>query len=200
MTRRIFVLRHGQTQFNAEQKLQGHCNSPLTDKGLAQARSVGTALSGYLGERTYRVYASPLGRAVQTATIVCEQVGHCASEIVQDERLKEFALGEWEQRTIPSLVAEQPDLLSQSDWYLQAPQSESYQSVKARLLSWLNELPEDGDVVVVSHALTGAALRGALMDMSYEQVWEQDLPQDAFFMIENGVMNRIDCLVELETA
>lgn len=200
MTRKIFVLRHGQTEFNADQKLQGHCNSPLTQKGIAQARSVGATLCDYLAGRTYRVYASPLGRAVQTANIVCEEIGHSGEAIIQDERLKEFSLGQWEQRTIPSLVEDTPNLLAQSDWYLQAPDAESYESVKARVTAWFSELPEDGDVVVVSHALTGAVLRGALLNMTYEQVWQQDLPQDAFFVIENQAMTRVDCLVELSAA
>ncbi|KOO10929.1 phosphoglycerate mutase, partial [Vibrio xuii] len=51
-----------------------------------------------------------------------------------------------------------------------------------------------------SHALTGAVLRGTLLNMTYEQVWQQDLPQDAFFMIENNTMTRVDCLVELSAA
>ena len=200
MTRKIFVLRHGQTQFNAEQKLQGHCNSPLTPKGLAQAHGVGATLSEYLKGRTYTVYASPLGRAVQTANIVCEEVGHSSSKIIEDDRLKEFSLGQWEQTTIPSLVEAKPDLLSDRDWYLKAPNAESYQSVKSRLQSWLSDLPETGDIVVVSHALTGAVLRGTLLNMTYDQVWQQDLPQDAFFMIENNTMTRVDCLVELSAA
>lgn len=200
MTRRIFVLRHGETQFNAARKLQGHCNSPLTPKGIAQAKRVGTTLKKYLQPPHIRVYASSLGRAVQTAHIVCDQIGYPQSSVIEDERLKEYSLGEWERRTIDSLLVELPDLLSARDWYLQAPQAESYDAVRARLTSWLSELPESGDIVVVSHGLTGSTLRGLLLNLSYIEVWQQKIPQDAFFIVEHGTISRIDCkLDEFET-
>jgi broad specificity phosphatase PhoE len=201
MTRRIFVLRHGETQFNSARKLQGHCNSPLTPKGIAQAKSVGATLKKYLQPPHIRVYASSLGRAVQTAHIVCDQIGYPQSAVVEDARLKEYSLGDWEQRTIDSLLAECPDLLTARDWYLQAPRAETYDAVKARLTSWLAELPESGDIVVVSHGLTGITLRGLLMNLSYSEVWQQTIPQDAFFMVEHGTISRIDCkLAEFEVS
>lgn len=53
---------------------------------------------------------------------------------------------------------------------------------------------------MVSHGLTGIVLRGMLLGLDYQQVWQQDLPQDAFFKIEKGQVERIDCpLVDLET-
>lgn len=193
MARRIFVLRHGETQFNSEGKLQGHCNSPLTAKGLIQAQNYGRVLKEYLSAGEIEVYSSPLGRAVQTAQIVCEILGYPAASIVEDDRLKEFSLGEWEQRTIPSLVEEKPDLLEKRDWYLDAPNAETYDSVKNRLQNWLSDISTTKDIVVVSHALTGAVLRGLLSGLDYKAVWEQDLPQDAFFIIENNKMQRINC-------
>ncbi len=194
MTRKIFVIRHGETLFNSEQKLQGHCNSPLTNKGESQALAVGTTLKEYLSDRSYHVYCSSLGRAVQTAQIICDAIGYDQSALTQDDRLKEFSLGEWEQQTIPSLIEENPALLERRDWYIQAPGCEAYESVKGRLLSWISELPEEQDIVVISHGLTGIVLRGILLDLSYQEVWAQDLPQDAFFLIQNGGITRIDCM------
>lgn len=193
MTRKIFVLRHGQTQFNSNRKLQGHCDSPLTDLGVAQAESVGATLKEHLEGRNFSVYASPLGRAVQTAHIVCEKICHSTSQIIEDPRLKEFFLGLWEEKSIASLVEEYPDLLADRDWFLNAPQSETYDAVKSRLIAWLSDVPATEDLVVVSHGLTGIVLRGILLDMSYENVWSQDLPQDAFFVIEGDTLTRIEC-------
>lgn len=200
MARRIFVLRHGETQFNSKKMLQGHCNSALTEKGTAQARNVGATLGEYLECTNYRVYSSTLGRAVQTASIVCGEIGYAKANLIEDSRLQEFSLGLWEKRTIPSLVVENPNLLRDNDWYLKAPHSELYDSVKSRLTSWLSDLPSSGDIVVISHALTGAVLRGVLLDLTYQEVWEQDLPQDAFFMIEDGSVERIDCLINASVA
>lgn len=198
--RQFFILRHGQTQFNAEQKLQGHCNSPLTEKGQHQALSVGRVLQAHLESGSYRVYSSSLGRALQTAEIVCQQLDYATDKIIADDRLKEFSLGDWEQKTLPELQATLPDLLDEADWYLQAPSSERYEQVQQRLSQWLDTLPEIGRFVVVSHGLTGIVLRGMLLGLDYQQVWQQDLPQDAFFKIEKGQVERIDCpLVDLET-
>ncbi|EGQ8084594.1 TPA: histidine phosphatase family protein [Vibrio parahaemolyticus] len=198
MTRRIFVLRHGETAFNADKKLQGHCNSSLTSKGSDQARRVGTTLKQYVENRPFRVYSSTLGRALQTSKIVCEELNYSYENLNKDPRLKEFSLGEWEQRTIPSLEQEVPNLLAQNDWYLQAPNCETYESVRERLSSWLSDVTHDEDIVVVSHGLTGIVLRGLLLGMDYTQVWQQDLPQDAFFIIEDGRITRVNCVDTIE--
>ncbi|EHH1241752.1 histidine phosphatase family protein [Vibrio parahaemolyticus] len=198
MTRRIFVLRHGETEFNADKKLQGHCNSSLTSKGCDQARRVGTTLKQYVENRPFRVYSSTLGRALQTSQIVCEELNYSYENLNKEPRLKEFSLGEWEQRTIPSLEQEVPNLLAQNDWYLQAPNCETYESVRERLSSWLSDVTHDEDIVVVSHGLTGIVLRGLLLGMDYTQVWQQDLPQDAFFIIEDGRITRVNCVDTIE--
>ncbi|EJB8502403.1 histidine phosphatase family protein [Vibrio parahaemolyticus] len=198
MTRRIFVLRHGETEFNADKKLQGHCNSSLTSKGSDQARRVGTTLKQYVENRPFRVYSSTLGRALQTSQIVCEELNYPYENLNKEPRLKEFSLGEWEQRTIPSLEQEIPNLLAQNDWYLQAPNCETYESVRERLSSWLSDVAHDEDIVVVSHGLTGIVLRGLLLGMDYTQVWQQDLPQDAFFTIEDGRITRVNCVDTVE--
>ncbi|EGQ9977882.1 phosphoglycerate mutase [Vibrio parahaemolyticus] len=198
MTRRIFVLRHGETEFNADKKLQGHCNSSLTSKGSDQARRVGTTLKQYVENRPFRVYSSTLGRALQTSQIVCEELNYSYENLNKEPRLKEFSLGEWEQRTIPSLEQEIPNLLAQNDWYLQAPNCETYESVRERLSSWLSDVTHDEDIVVVSHGLTGIVLRGLLLGMDYTQVWQQDLPQDAFFIIEDGRITRVNCVDTVE--
>ncbi|HAV1549598.1 TPA: histidine phosphatase family protein [Vibrio parahaemolyticus] len=198
MTRRIFVLRHGETEFNADKKLQGHCNSSLTSKGSDQARRVGTTLKQYVENRPFRVYSSTLGRALQTSQIVCEELNYSYENLNKEPRLKEFSLGEWEQRTIPSLEQEIPNLLAQNDWYLQAPNCETYESVRERLSSWLSDVAHDEDIVVVSHGLTGIVLRGLLLGMDYTQVWQQDLPQDAFFIIEDVRITRVNCVDTIE--
>ncbi|MCV5341889.1 phosphoglycerate mutase family protein, partial [Escherichia coli] len=88
--------------------------------------------------------------------------------------------------------------LAQNDWYLQAPNCETYESVRERLSSWLSDVAHDEDIVVVSHGLTGIVLRGLLLGMDYTQVWQQDLPQDAFFIIEDGRINRVNCVDTVE--
>ncbi|PST94383.1 histidine phosphatase [Photobacterium sp. NCIMB 13483] len=194
MSKSIFLLRHGQTVFNAQQRLQGHCNSNLTDLGQHQAAAIGLSLQNKLAnKRQWTIYSSPLGRAMQTAAIVAEQIGIDVSEIVQDARLQEFCLGDWEQAYIPDIKATQPRLCEQRDWYLMAPNAESYYAVKDRIEDFLADVSVPENVIVVSHGLTGAVFRGVYVGMTYNEVFSQDLPQDAYFLLANDKISRIQC-------
>lgn len=70
---RLYLLRHGQTVYNLEHRVQGHCDSPLTDLGVAQAHAAGSWLAGR-GEHFDRIFSSPLGRALATAEVAREEL------------------------------------------------------------------------------------------------------------------------------
>ncbi|WP_060989199.1 histidine phosphatase family protein [Photobacterium leiognathi] len=196
MSKSIFLLRHGQTTFNAQQRLQGHCNSELTALGQNQASTIGASLSKKIGNiNQWTVYSSPLGRALETAKIVCEQLGIDSDNIVTDERLKEFNLGDWETCFIPDLVKQNPKLLNHRDWYLSAPHCESYESVVNRVKDFLVDNAVPDHVIVISHGLTGAVFRGVYAAMSYSETFEQDLPQNAYFLLADDKISRIQCEV-----
>jgi broad specificity phosphatase PhoE len=195
MSRLIYLLRHGQTRYNAELRLQGRCNSDLTAKGEAQATAMGARLRDLLDDPTrWTLYASPLGRARQTAYLVCQQLGLDSDRIVWDERLVELGMGEWESRRVPELLAAHPELdLEQPDWYLQAPDGETFQSIQRRAQAWLQDERIAERAIVVSHGLFGAMLRGAYADLDYTTTWLQELPQDAFYQLQDGHITRIAC-------
>lgn len=195
MSRLIYLLRHGQTRYNAELRLQGRCNSDLTAKGEAQATAMGARLRDLLDDATrWTLYASPLGRARQTAHLVCQQLGLDSDHIVWDERLVELNMGEWEGCRVSDLVVAHPELdISQPDWYLQAPGGEDFQCIQRRALAWLQDEGIAERAIVVSHGLFGAMLRGAYADIDYTTTWSQDLPQDAFFKLNDGQIERIEC-------
>ncbi len=195
MPRTLYLLRHGQTRYNAELRLQGRCNSDLTAKGEAQAAAMGARLRDLLDDVAgWTLYASPLGRARQTAQLVCQQLGFDSERIVWDERLVELDMGEWESRRVPELLAAHPDLdLEQPDWYLQAPEGESFECIQRRARSWLQDERIAERAIVVSHGLFGAMLRGVYADLDYTTTWSQELPQDAFFKLSGGHIERIAC-------
>ena len=83
----IIIVRHGQTQWNIRKIRQGHLDSELTDKGVAQARALGQRLAR---ESFTALYSSDLGRALHTARMIAAVTGHA---IVTDERLRERHLG-----------------------------------------------------------------------------------------------------------
>ena len=92
----IYLIRHGQTEFNREDRVQGRVDSPLTDLGVAQARAMGDRLRSLKAAdgRDWRVATSPLGRAMRTAQIAAETAGLPAPQV--DTRLVEVDYGQIE--------------------------------------------------------------------------------------------------------
>jgi len=83
----VIIVRHGQTQWNIRKIRQGHLDSELTEKGLAQAQALAQRLAR---EKFSALYSSDLGRAVHTARVIAAVTGH---EIITDPRLRERHLG-----------------------------------------------------------------------------------------------------------
>jgi broad specificity phosphatase PhoE len=195
MSRTIYLLRHGQTEFNHERRMQGHCDSALTQLGQAQARAMGATLRDELANPAdWTILASPLGRAMHTAQLVCSELGLLASQIRAEPRLIEVAFGDWEKQQVDQLHAQYPTLAVQPDWHFEAPNCEPYAEVVTRIEQWLADetLPEK--MIVVAHGLLGRIFRGVYAGMSAEALWQQDMPQDAFFRLQDGKIARITCL------
>lgn len=191
----IYLVRHGETEFNRERRLQGHVDSALTDLGRRQAEAVGRRLRKLIGgEPGWRILTSPLGRARRTAEIISAAVGTTPVEI--EPRLIELSWGAWDGRLRSELAAACPEF-GASNWAFHAPTGESYPAMCARLSAWLADLPPAGErrVVAVSHGVTGRVLRGLYAGLPTETVMAHDAPQDAIFQLADGQVRRIDCAV-----
>lgn len=189
----IYLVRHGQTQFNAERRQQGRLDSDLTPLGLSQAAAVGRLLQGLTGKPAgWRLVASPLGRAQATAEIIGQTLGLA---VETDPRVTEVSFGQWDGRLRDELAAEHPEAFSRKDWQFSAPGGERYEEVHARVSDWLADLPPEPDrkVIVVSHGGAGRVLRGAFLGLSREATWAQEVPQDAVFRLANAAIVRFDC-------
>ena len=93
----IYLLRHGETLWNVEGRLQGQKDSPLTLRGIAQARAVAVLLYDMLDEPSaFEFVASPLARTWQTAVIVCQTLGLDCGTIRFEPRLAEHHFGLWD--------------------------------------------------------------------------------------------------------
>ena len=125
---KIFLLRHGETLWNTERRLQGHKNSILTRKGRGQARHNGSKLRNLIDSVPHMV-SSPLGRCRETAAIVAEEIGIAPSCIEYDDRVKELAYGRWEGQKMTDIEVEDADAFQarKADrWEVPAPEGESY--------------------------------------------------------------------------
>ena len=193
----IYLVRHGETEFNRERRLQGHVDSALTSRGLAQAEAVGELLQDLVGaESGWRIVSSPLGRARRTAEIIGRRLGVAPGEIAVEPRLIELSWGDWDGRLRDDLARAHPDTFGRTNWAFDAPTGETYEAMCARLTSWLAELPPEPQrrIIAVSHGVTGRILRGLYANLPADRVVTQDVPQDAVFRLSAGTISRIDCL------
>jgi broad specificity phosphatase PhoE len=192
----IYLLRHGQTEFNLAGRYQGRLDSALTARGEAQAAEMGRVLAARIDPTRTVIQTSPLPRAVRTAAIIADQLG---VQPVVDARLIEVALGVWEGRTAAEIDEGWPgvrDGFRRNEWFFNAPGGEDYPTVERRLSNLLAELPLDQTVahVLVTHALSGRVLRGLHAGLEPHRAMRLEIPQDAFFSLHpGGDIQRIDC-------
>lgn len=152
----LTLVRHGQTEFNAESRLQGWCDSPLTPLGLAGVRNTATHLATH---PFTAAYSSPSGRAQATAHEILAH--HDAVPMTTLAALREFGFGEFEARPEVELYAEHdpetlyPQVLAGT--FPGLPGGERGQEFVARVRSAFARIERrhrDGHVLVVSHGLT----------------------------------------------
>ncbi|BHH84399.1 histidine phosphatase family protein [Desulforhopalus sp. 52FAK] len=134
------LLRHGETEWNTQKKIQGLKNSPLTPWGISQTRAWLPTLQKWDWDQ---IYASDLGRVKQTVALLNEGL-HIPFHF--DVRLREQNWGDWEGRTIASIRAEQAEQLKTRvarGWDFSAPGGETRASVRDRVFTVLKEIADN---------------------------------------------------------
>ena len=162
--REIYLVRHGQTEWNAEGRYQGAFDSPLTALGREQARALGRRLAERRRLPPVDLHVSPQGRARETADIILGEVS-CRSTIVEP-RLREVSLGSWDGLTdfdIDALAPGALDGANRFDWFFRSPDGESYEATAGRARQWLNDV--NGVIVAVSHGLFSRFIRSAYLEL-----------------------------------
>ncbi len=192
----IYLVRHGQTAFNRDGRLQGHLDSPLTPLGIEQATRVGALLKSLIADPArWAVAASPLGRAAHTARIVADAAG--LGEVTLDDRLKEIGMGAWDGLTWAEIAAAAPDIVAGApphELFFHSPDGETYAVFAERLGAWVAEAAASRcDWVVVSHGVAGRVLRGLYAGLGWDEAVNLPAPQDAIFRLAGGVIERIAC-------
>ncbi|WP_309129192.1 histidine phosphatase family protein [Microbacterium sp.] len=157
----LTLVRHGQTDWNLERRIQGTTDIPLNETGRADAHAAASALSALKPDA---IYASPLVRAQETAQIIAGQLGLAAPAITRGLREREFGEGEG------MLVADY--LARYGDWHAEVPGAETLAQVRDRALDSLDRIvrasrrrsaPRAESLVVVSH---GGVIRALLLHVS----------------------------------
>jgi len=187
----LFVLRHGQTLWNAAGRHQGRLNSELTETGRQQARRQGRILAGAgLDAGTTDFYVSPLGRARQTADLALGVIGQSA---LVDERLKEIGFGGWEGLNSAEIDARWPEnrqIADRFDWHFSAPGGEGFDSLFTRARSFLDDLA--GASVIVTHGITSRVLRGIWLGLDRDGMGRLEGGQGMVYHLAQRRQTRLD--------
>lgn len=185
MPEHLFLVRHGQTLWNLEHRLQGQLDSPLTDDGIRQAKSIAERLSGR-GITT--VCSSPLGRALRTAVIIADRLG---ADLVEVPELAEVHHGDmagltWDEIDRQFPTAREDRAANRYGWAF--PGGESYAQARARARRALSSCgwATAGIPLLVSHEMIGRMLRADLRGLDAASALSLRHPHDVVFEIDHG--------------
>ncbi|SLN33706.1 histidine phosphatase family protein [Ruegeria meonggei] len=178
----LWFLRHGQTEWNRDYRLQGQLDSPLTEQGIAEARRQALIMPKILAGKP-AIFASPLGRARQTADIAL-----AGADYTTDPRLMEIDAGRWQGRYRADIMAEHIEWQANGptalDIYEAAEGGEGIVAFHDRICSFVKDLT--GPTVIVAHGLLGQVLRAHVRGIELAQAGQLSNLQGIVYLLENG--------------
>ena len=193
----IYLVRHGETIWNLEGRRQGHLDSPLTDRGYAQAKAVAQQLSCELENRKgVRIISSPLGRAMTTALVIAQHLSLTQNKIVSEPLLSEHHMGCWQGFTNQQVDDRYPGdrkRRNENKWEYTIPGGESYARVYERAVAWISTISEDWTVIAVTHEMISRTIRGAYARLDRSHMLALHHPHDVVFCLHQGKIEEIVC-------
>lgn len=159
----LYIIRHGETEWNINERMQGVKDSPLTVRGLGQAEDLARRLSSV---KIDKIYSSDLGRARKTAEKIAELQD---TKIILRKELRERSFGNLEGKSILDIKEENSsiyEMKTDDDFNFRAPEGESLKDIKPRLEKFLAEILEKDKqkkVVLVTHNGTKRVIVGSLL-------------------------------------
>ncbi len=176
----IYFIRHGQTDLNIVQALQGQIDTPLNKKGIQQAQLAHASLE-QLDLHFDHIFVSPLQRAIQTAEIVCPH-----HPLIMEPRIIEINYGPYEAYTFSDLNQEMLDFLYRKDPDYAPDGVETLNQVYNRTHAFMEMLRKGSfeNVLCVTH---GVAMRSLFrdFDMSIDEVWTMDIENCVLYESKN---------------
>ena len=190
---RILFVRHGETDYNAQGRLQGQRDIPLNARGCAQASGIGRALAKAMPEAIAALeaaeafVASPLIRTRQTMELARAALGLPPPRYALEPALKELTFGAWEGLTWPQVAKRDPAgarAREADKWNFAPPDGESYAMLATRLQPWLES--RAADCFVVSHGGVARALMTLIAGVSPSAAENADIWQGRAILFEGG--------------
>jgi probable phosphoglycerate mutase len=192
----LYYIRHGETDYNVEGRLQGRRDIGLNARGREQARDCGGLLSELFARdrraaADFAYVASPLLRARSTMELLRAALGLDAHGYAVDDRLMEISYGEWEGLTLPEIDIRMPGMLAERErdkWDFAPPGGESYRALTHRIGEWYEGLTQD--TVVAGHGGGARALIAMFGLLPRENATHAQIAQGVVYVFADGRMDR----------
>ena len=197
---RIYITRHGETEWNIAGKMQGWQNSNLTEKGIANANKLSESLKNIEFDC---IYSSPLGRALDTAKYIR---GSKNTEIVVKDDLKEMGFGCWEgadNSEVEKLYPVQKYNFWHKPHLYKPVDGESYEELLSRVGALFAEVSGDTsaqNVLIVTHAAVKKAIYSVLKDIPLEDFWGPPYMHDTCLTVLEITNGEIRWILEADTS
>ena len=195
----IYYVRHGETDWNAQRRLQGQLDIPLTPLGRSQAMRSSEILRDLFGRdglaaADFDYVASPLGRARETMELMRGGLGLDPAAYRTDPRLKEMSFGRWEGFTFSELQAREAETLAAREndkWGFVVPGGESYAQLVVRVRGWYETVAHN--TVVAAHGGVARALM-AILGVESEQSASalREIGQGVVYVFEGQRLSRYE--------
>jgi len=190
--RAFYFVRHGETDWNAERRLQGQRDVPLNDLGRRQSARCADILRGLVaGTAEFDYISSPLSRARETMEILRGGLGLVAQDYAVDGRLAEMSFGRWEGLTYQEVRARDPAALparERDKWNFQPPGGEGYAQLLERVRAW--HAGVTGDAIVAAHGGVARVLTVLFGVCTPAEATLGDIHQGVVYQFAPGVMHR----------
>jgi probable phosphoglycerate mutase len=192
----LYFIRHGETDFNVAQRLQGRSETSLNARGRTQSRKIVGVLRDLFDRDRHRpsdyaYVSSPLLRARETMELLRSELGLDPKAYAIDDRLAEISYGEWEGFTLPEIQARDPGVLQRRDrdkWDFRPPGGESYREVAERVAAWYATVRRD--TVLAAHGGVARALMANLHILPEEEATHADILHGVVYVFDGGSLAR----------
>lgn len=196
----LYIVRHGQTEWNLEKRFQGRKDSPLTKLGKLQAKWLRDSLKGIQWDT---IYSSSLQRTLTTAEIIG---GDQSCSIMPSDDLQEMSFGEWEGKLQKEIAQNEP-LRFETFWHSPdsyiASSGEDFYEVEERVLQVLQRIIKEnpsGNVLIVTHTVVVKILMAYFEDRSIEALWNPPLIEPASLCKIEISDNQVNILLHGDTS
>lgn len=188
----IYFIRHGETDWNREGRIQGQIDIPLNDTGHQQAIAISRGLRNFLGSTKVDLFVtSPLTRTRQTMGHLLREFDLPENRAETEPAMLELAFGIWEGHFFKDLKTNPlypKDLTKRFHW--RPEDGESYEDGMERVRQWIGRI--DGPTVIVAHGAIGRCLIGLVSDLTPAVLVKASTPQGHFCRLKDGRIDWFD--------